>query len=311
MADGTACAFIGSHNVTDFALNGHNGEMSVLLEGPRESTEFQVVREHIAASKEQSVPYTPDMKEAFAWWTREFLDGWRAEVKLPADWDAVRTILIFAQAERSLKPRRGDAIYFEIPAGIQPIETLRTETHLFLFENLPSDPNAALRNLSAATSSYTCKTLGADNKQGNRELSAQWQVLGNQAPTFLAVSGGVLRPSPGPGLQQARAEVESAGVDRYEYSFNSQSDGWEPQYAESNAPRESELFLGAGDWAGDQSREEVQKGWRLVKGLIPRASADPSDSAALKRANPESGAFLVVSLRRRKRYSFSTEEGNV
>ena len=47
MADDQACAFIGSHNVTSFALQGLNGEAAVLLEGSRGTPEFGLVRDHI------------------------------------------------------------------------------------------------------------------------------------------------------------------------------------------------------------------------------------------------------------------------
>ena len=47
MPNDQACAFIGSHNLTSFALRGLNGEASVLLEGPRERPEFASVREHV------------------------------------------------------------------------------------------------------------------------------------------------------------------------------------------------------------------------------------------------------------------------
>ena len=61
---GNACAFIGSHNVTAFALTGLNGEAAVLLEGPMVSPEFDKVRQHIDTARSQSVAYTPAMKEA-------------------------------------------------------------------------------------------------------------------------------------------------------------------------------------------------------------------------------------------------------
>jgi hypothetical protein len=72
-----ACAFIGSHNVTSFALSGLNSEAAVMLEGAVDSSEFERVRRHIEATKNQAVNYSPGMKDAYAWWTREFIDGLR------------------------------------------------------------------------------------------------------------------------------------------------------------------------------------------------------------------------------------------
>ena len=96
--DGSASAFIGSHNLTAFALGGLNGEAAVLLEGAKESPEFEKVRQHIATARSQAVVYSAAMKEAYAWWTREFIEGMKAEMRLPQDGMIVRTILLFAIA---------------------------------------------------------------------------------------------------------------------------------------------------------------------------------------------------------------------
>ena len=48
LLDGTAAAFIGSHNLTGFALCGLNGEG--LLEGPAASAPFADVRKDISAA---------------------------------------------------------------------------------------------------------------------------------------------------------------------------------------------------------------------------------------------------------------------
>jgi len=137
LAGGNACAFIGSNNATAFALGGLNGEAAVLLEGETASPEFATIRAHIEKARSQVVQYTPDFKEAYAWWMREFIDGLRAEIRIPQDWTTIRTLLLFASAPPGSRPATGDQIYFEIPAGIEQIESLKTETHLFLFDTLP------------------------------------------------------------------------------------------------------------------------------------------------------------------------------
>lgn len=45
-ADSSACAFVGSHNLTSFALGGLNGEAAVLLEGSVNAAEFDKIRTH-------------------------------------------------------------------------------------------------------------------------------------------------------------------------------------------------------------------------------------------------------------------------
>lgn len=106
------------------------------------------------------------MKEALAWWTREFIDGMKTEMKIPQDWSTVRTILLFASAASDHRPKPGDNPYFEIPAGIEQIESLKTETHLFLFDTLPANPWQALDGALSANARYTCISHGAENKQG-------------------------------------------------------------------------------------------------------------------------------------------------
>jgi hypothetical protein len=298
---GDACAFIGSHNVTAFALTGLNGEAAVLLEGPITSVEFDKIRQHIGTARSQSVVYTPAMKDAYAWWTREFIDGMKAEMKVPQDWTTVRTILLFASAGRGDRPKTGEHLYFEIPAGIEQIESLKTETHLFLFDALPTTPWQALDQARSSDARYTCITLGAENKQGNKELVAQWRIDGSPRPVLTRVPGATYRPSPPPGMQQVRAEIKAPSVQPFEYLFERESVAWTPEFA-----AHGELRLPEGRLE-EPVNEEARAGygairtWRLVKGLVRIGSTREKDAAALKLAAPESGSFVLVSLRRRRR----------
>ena len=142
-----ASAFIGSHNMTTFALGGLNGEAAVMLEGDKDLPEFEKVRNHIEAARSQAIQYSPAMKDAYAWWAREFFDGLKSEVGVPTDWSATRTIILFAVANPGALPKVGQQLYFEIPDGIEKIQSLSTETHLFLFSKLPADPTQALNSI--------------------------------------------------------------------------------------------------------------------------------------------------------------------
>jgi hypothetical protein len=325
--DGNASAFIGSHNVTAFALGGLNGEAAVLLEGKKESSEFEKVRQHIATARNQAVVYSSGMKEAYAWWTREFIEGMRAEVKVPQDWTTVRTILLFASAAQGDRPITGDNLYFEIPGGIEQIESLKTETHLFLFDTLPDTPRQALDLAPSASAHYTCITLGAENKQGNKELVAQWRLAVAPQPVLIRVPAATHRPSPPAGMQQVRAEIKAPSVESFEYLFEREGVAWDPEFAPdgellvsspheallTKAPRhlestsnnivlrdEKELVF-VEETRGNHSRVQSRK---RVKGLIRRmGSPREKDEVALKLAAPESGSFILVSLRRRKRNS--------
>jgi hypothetical protein len=319
--DGSASAFIGSHNLTAFALGGLNGEAAVLLEGAKKSPEFEKVRQHIATARSQAVVYSSAMKEAYAWWTREFLEGMKAEMRLPQDGMIVRTILLFASAARGDRPKIGDNIYFEIPAGIEQIESLKTETHLFLFETLPTTPWHALDLARSANVQYTCITRGAENKQGNREVVAQWRIDLSPGPVLNRVPGATHRPNPPAGMQQVRAEIKAPCVEAFEYLFERQSSAWDPEFASGGEllvgpKREASLSRARRNYDSpsddlifrdktEQMFVEEARGsyplvqsWKRVKGLAPRlGSPREKDEVALRLAAPESGSFILVSLR--------------
>jgi hypothetical protein len=305
-----ACAFIGSNNVTAFALTGLNGEAAIMLEGPADSPEFVKVRRHIEAARDQAVAYSPAMKEAYAWWTREFLDGLKAEMRVPQDWTTVRTILLFASAATHDRPKTGDELYFEIPADIEQIESLKTETHLFLFNRLPTDPLQALASTQLAEAKYTCKTLGAENRQGNKEVIADWRIDETPRPILRRVSGATFRPNTPARKQQVRAEVEAPSIPAYEYSFERERAAWEPVFSEDD----EELLPTPA--VGDEIVLTEARGdfrdlpvWKLVEQLVrQQASASEKDQAALLLASPESGSFILVALRRRRRNRIRDQE---
>ena len=171
------------------------------------------------------------MKEAFAWWTREFIEGLRTEIDIPQDWNTVRTILIFASAPTGDRPATGEHLYFETPTGIEQIESLKTEVHLFLFGALPPDPWEALQRVASADAAYTCKVLGAENQQGNLELKAHWQIETQPGLCLGACLCEVLRPATSAGMQQVRAEVHAPEVTHYEYLFERERRTWWPSFS--------------------------------------------------------------------------------
>jgi hypothetical protein len=240
------------------------------------------------------------MKDALAWWTREFLDGMKAEVGLPIDWSVIRTILIFAEAGKKNLPKVGDSIYFEIPDGIEQIQSLKTETHLILFEHLPADPLTALNKTTSAHARFTCATLGAENKQGNAELKADWEVDASGGPILRHVPTGALRPATTAGMQQVRAEVKEKKITPYEYFFDSEKKAWDPEYADDRALIASDVEGDGKSAVSDPDDRNQGQGWRLVSDLIPREVSKERDILALEKAKPESGSFLLVSLRRRR-----------
>lgn len=300
-----ACAFIGSHNVTAFALGGSNGEAAVLIEGDVHAPEFAAVRGHIDEAERQATPYSPTMKEGFSWWFKEYVEGLKAEIRMPTDWVTVRTILAFSHIQGGRWPKTGETIYFEIPAGIEEIESLKTEVHLFIYDTMPADPMSAINAISSASRRYTCQTIGVENGQGNREVSVDWVIDGGWA--LNSVPSATFRPSTSAGMQQVRAKVVDTKLPSYEYAFERERTGWDPVFSEIDVIDALEPPL-----LEEVARREARGGrqiaaWRLVSAIEPRSGSQfETDQKALNRATPESGAFILVSLRRRR---FSGKQG--
>ncbi|MCG7363902.1 hypothetical protein MHZ93_21835 [Roseomonas sp. ACRSG] len=299
MADGTACAFIGSHNMTSFAMSGLNGEAAVMLEGPADAIQFEEVRRHIDAVQHEAVRYDPALKEGYAWWSKQYFEGLDAEINLPRDWKTIRTILIFATRPQQHPISVGDEIYFEMPEGIQ-VESLRTEVHLFIFDHLPSTPWDALARLGSARQRFTGMTRGADNAQGNIEVRVKWRIDQAPQPVLQYVASGRHRPNTPPDMQQVSAKITASTVPPLDYAFEREKSGWEPILSPQMRLRPMLEAPNAVALVEARGGERAEGDWRLITGLEPKTgSAVEIDQAALRLARPDSGAFVLVSLRRR------------
>ncbi|WP_123784143.1 hypothetical protein [Corallococcus macrosporus] len=298
MPNGEAAAFVGSHNLTHFAMNGLNGEASVLLEGPASDPQFVTIREHIDCCITDSVEYDPGMKEALTWWTTQFIDGLRKKVNdQPQDAEKRVTILVLATAAGM--PNNKDVIYFEIPKGLPQIERIGTTVHIFGFDSLPSSPGRALASLHTARFSLKCRTLGIEEDTGGRELEADWEVVNGAVPRLQSTAGRV-RPSRRSDNEQVRVEVLGRLKERYEYLFRGPSDEWLPIYDSQTVlkvrPDQAELLTGL--------RLDPQEDgeYRLVRGLeLKEPKGKQRYMSALERTSPESGNFILFSQRRRLR----------
>lgn len=294
MPDEQAAAFIGSHNLTGFALLGLNGEASVLLEGPASAPEFLTIREHIDASKGQATAYSPGMKDAYSWWTAEFLDALRAKANdFPRDGETRSTIVVIASRVGSM-PKNDDTVYFEIPAALGKIQSLLAEVHLYVFDTFPPSPTVALTLLDRAKGAYRCETTGLEVEGGGVELRADW-FIDDRALPELKDTPGQLRPTPSTGMQQVRVKIAGGLSKSFEYLFQSATAKWEPIFNTSNrlVTSEEDRSLLSSD-AGE---------WYLVSGLKPQESdgRDDKQKWALLEASPESGNFILISTRRRER----------
>lgn len=303
---GMATAFIGSHNATRFALAGKNGEASVRIEGHRAEPPFRAIRAHIREARAQSVRYTPGMQEAFAWWTHEWLDGLRIEVKNEyAQGGGVlpRTLLIYAQEPQPGAFRPGDALYLEIPEDIR-LDSTKTPVHLFLFKTLPATPQAAIARAPAEARRIKCRCPNLSD--GAMAVAAcQWRIADNRRPVLLPVPNHRHPAAPPPTMQQLVIPYDSTDIDDYHYLFEDDRTEWYPEYAGRDEPaRGADLPpIGKADDGDEEpvdSREiaPIGDGWQLVRGLRATSpSMKTKERMALELMRPESGSFVMVALR--------------
>jgi hypothetical protein len=107
------------------------------------------------------------------------------------------------------------------------------------------------------------------------------------------------RPKPSPGMQQVRVKVWNRVFDRFEYLFEGKKKSWEPIFDEHTAIRTAPSerdFLKSLELVPPEDND-----WFLVRGF---SSGEPTGSEAYREAlrlsAPESGAYILFSLRRRK-----------
>jgi HKD family nuclease len=305
MGDGTSAAFIGSHNLTGFALLGLNGEAAVLLEGPSNEPQFVAIRQHIAEAVAQATPYDPAMKDAYAWWTTQFLEGLRDKTRDtpdPDDAENKRTVVVIAARASSPLPKKGDIIYFEVPSALRvSIRSLDTEVHIYLFATLPPSPAAGLSSLGTATKSLWCTTAGLESDGGGTELDADWFIDDRRQPELKRTTR-PFRPHPLPGMEQVRVRVRNSVFGKFEYLFDRGRRSWLPEFDADGTlalPQDARDMLVPLNLIPPEDQP-----WQRVRRLVP---GEPEEGTAYSKAlvetSPESGAYVLFSLRRRSERS--------
>jgi hypothetical protein len=298
LRDGNTAAFVGSHNLTGFALCGLNGEAGVLIEGPASGSPFPEIRTHIGTAGARSVQYDPSQRDAYAWWAGQFMEGFADKFNdLPREGEAKNTIVILAETSEPDLPVPGDVIYFELPAAIGKVQSLRAEVHLFIFDTLPHSPIEALHQLGQSRASFWCKTIGVEDDRGGTELRAGWLIDGSRPALLRAPNP--FRPTPAPDMQQVRVKTFKEVRGEFEYLFETAKLSFDPVF-----DREDPLTLG-GDFT---ERLEALKivppehyPWFRVTGI--RRKEEPGEEnqykEALRRLSPSGGSFILMSMRRR------------
>jgi hypothetical protein len=299
-SDRTASAIIGSHNVTGFALLGLNGEGAVLLQGPKDSPEFDKVRQHIDTAIRQSVPYDPAMKDAYAWWTHEFILAVADKVDgIPREGEYKRTIVILAQLSPQQSPKKDDIVYFELPQALGTIRSLNAEVHIYLFDNLPPSPSAGLNSLQTARKSLWCRARGLEMERGGVELQADWYIDNHTRPILHRVRP-PFRPRPAADMQQVRVRAFNEVRGTFDYLFPKSRAGFVPviDRGEKLTPHPEYIDYLKKDYR-KINPEDLE--WYVVKALEPEQAENSEAGKALAVLSPESGSYVMVSLRRHEK----------
>lgn len=284
MPDGTATAFVGSHNLTGFALRGLNGEAGVLLEGASSDPIFDEVRGHIAESFRQAVPYDPSLKAAYAQWLRDYLDQLGVDATdMPREDESKRTVILFAEAPRGKMPSPGDRIYFELDMRITEVNAIDTEVHLHLFASVPATPAEALSRSGISDTALLGKVEAIDSAAGSAEVRADWFIEDPTKPQ-LKPTVNPFRPTLSPGKQQVRALVSKSLETGFDDLFDSGKGSWKPALSQEKI-----------------RDEETKVEWSAVSGF---QEANPIEGQLLlpdlKEVSPASGSFVLFSRRRRR-----------
>jgi HKD family nuclease len=312
MGNGTSAAFVGSHNLTGFALLGLNGEAGILLEGNSDEPEFLALRNHISEAVKQAVPYDPTMKDAYSWWTSQFIDGLRAkanDIPDPDDAENKRTVVVIAARGTPPLPQPGEIIYFEIPSALRgSIRSVDTEVHIYIFATIPPSPGHALGQLASANASLWCTTTGLEMDGGGQQLHADWYIDNRRQPD-LKRAPNPFQPTPAPGMEQVRVKVVGPVYGKFEYLFERGRVDWIPLFDEEipvSASADARALLVPLNLVPPEDLP-----WQRVRGLV---AAEPAGSegyqVALRESSPDSGAFILFSLRRRSKTKSASKAKN-
>lgn len=285
MPDGTAAAFIGSHNLTGFALRGWNGEAAVLLEGPASDRGFADIRAHIEEAHRVAVVYDSALKAAYATWYADYLDRLKTDITdMPRTGTGGRSLVVMAEAAAGIAPAVGQAVYFEVDRRIQEINSIQTQVHLHLFPHLPATPRGGLAALASVAQSFRAKVQAIDVRAGSAEIEANWFV-DPRPRAELKRAPRPFRPRPTSGKQQVTALIEDRLAETFEYEFDPPQK-WLPQLGDEPLV--------------DEETDEV---WSPVVGLQPERRLEAVErrgSQMLMELSPDSGSFILLSRGRRR-----------
>jgi hypothetical protein len=135
--------------------------------------------------------------------------------------------------------------------------------------------------------------------RGGVELRADWFIDNRMNPELKAAPN-PFRPRPSSGMQQVRVQVHGSVFGQFDYLFDTGRTNWSPIFdreAALIAPSDEREMLASLKLVPPEDGE-----WYRVRGF-ERGAASGSDPyrMALQDSSPESGSFILMSLRRRNK----------
>ena len=217
LPDDMACAFIGSHNLTKFAMSGDNGEAGVLIEGNIDDEIFKNVQNHIKEINNESLIYKHDKREHYEEWAKQSINGFYAEMFTEDD---PRTILIFATAKKcKLKLKDSISIILDKSKFKKP---LGTEVHLYIFDKLPESPKETFELRHKAKHKFIGKIEDSNSNARKGELAVDYSIRDVcSIPQIIKKDNFTFENEPY--KEEVRCIINIKGIlsDNYEYNISS------------------------------------------------------------------------------------------
>ena len=214
LPDNKACAFIGSHNLTAFALSGENGEAGVLIEGDRDDENLKKVKKQINAINNDASIYDPKKRGLYIQWNQNYMIGFQSEMFPEEDKDP-RTVLIFATTQ-NCDPEINKNISIKLSKSSFP-NIQGAEVHLYIFDELPKNAKEAYYKRENSQKKFIGKIEDANSNKREGNLVINYSILDNENPCIIEQGNLVLISEPDKNENRCIFTINSILSGDYEY----------------------------------------------------------------------------------------------
>ena len=222
LPEGRATAYIGSHNLTEYAIAGSNCEAGVRLRGPRSKPQFEKIRQHIAQIRSKTIKFDPNMIDQYVWLQDKYLDSLKEGKET---YQTSPIMVIAAEPQGGLLPSPGETVYFEVPQGDKDFDRFRIveyRVNIHLVPSLSSIPS--LRSLSGVRGSIVAGHIHLSNETGKENTTGRvvslpridWIIDDIRKPVLR--KGSSTTSAAGTKALQVNIVVDNVGVHAFDYS---------------------------------------------------------------------------------------------